>query len=364
MSKKSSSFKNQIIYWYLTERCNLQCKHCWVSASPDSKLKEELSLEEIVKILDQCVDLGLNRLIFSGGEPLVRKDILSIMREVIKRKLFFSIETNGLLIEEELIEIFLNTTRSYRPQFAISLDGGSAKHHDYLRGNGTFARTLKKLEILRDNDLSFSLQCVINQMNIDTVFSIIQIAERLNVKSLTFAFLHPVGRAVDNSNNLNLDRQSFLQAVKNIIDASSDSNQFPIDIKIPPAILPPEYLVQMQTKANLNIISNCLFPNLGITADGKVTLCSLTKDLLVYGDLRINSLKETIEKARFKEIHQAYISGEKLEGVCAECRFKYSCKGSCRSLAYHEFGSLHAAHPFCAKLEMEGNFPELYKQCR
>ena len=60
-------------------------------------------------------------------------------------------------------------------------------------------------------------------------------------------------------------------------------------------------------------------------------------------------------------VRRDYVSAEKLSGICADCTFKYTCKGGCRAFAYDEFGDLQAPHPLCDALDKRGEFPSIYR---
>ncbi|WP_352404512.1 radical SAM/SPASM domain-containing protein [Sporanaerobacter acetigenes] len=348
------------IYWYLTYKCNLQCRHCWISSSPDITTEKELSLNHIKNILNQIQEITPNsHVIFSGGEPLLRKDFLNIIYETNKRDIRLSIESNGLLINNDLINEINHINNKIN--FGISLDGGIAEHHDNIRGKGTFFKTIDKIMILKKYNTPFSIQCVINKENKDSISNLIDLCKELKPNYLTFAFLHPLGRALDNLDDLNLEREDFLFALDSILEYDVHQTDLKINIKTPPALIPPKYIFKFKTNSNIKLITNCDFPKIGITPNGNVTLCSLTKDKLFYGNLKEESLENIIEKNNFKKIRSDYYAAN-LNGICKECVFRQKCKGSCRSMAYYCFDSLNESHPFCMTLEENGDFPSIYKK--
>ena len=84
--EKERTLDGTIAIWNFTNRCNLSCLHCYSKATVDSR--DALSTDEIVKTLDSMVKAGIKFIIFSGGEPLLRKDIFDIAQECKKRGIF------------------------------------------------------------------------------------------------------------------------------------------------------------------------------------------------------------------------------------------------------------------------------------
>src|SRR5437762_781615 len=74
-----------VIYWYLTFRCNLACTHCWVNSSPAVDTSGDLSTSQAMQVIEQMVDLRVSRVAMSGGEVLVRRDALEIIRATADR---------------------------------------------------------------------------------------------------------------------------------------------------------------------------------------------------------------------------------------------------------------------------------------
>ncbi|HWQ63658.1 MAG TPA: radical SAM protein [Methanospirillum sp.] len=70
-----SSVVRPIIFWNLTGRCNLSCQHCYNSSGPDLEADTELSTKEALSFIDDCAELSVPVILFSGGEPLLRPDL-------------------------------------------------------------------------------------------------------------------------------------------------------------------------------------------------------------------------------------------------------------------------------------------------
>ncbi|MEM3796084.1 MAG: radical SAM protein, partial [Archaeoglobaceae archaeon] len=99
--KEFSSSLVPIIVWNITNRCNLNCLHCYARAN--TRLKE-LSTEECKKIVNELAEFGVPVILFSGGEPLLREDIFEIAEYARDRNIKIVLSTNGTLIDETLAD--------------------------------------------------------------------------------------------------------------------------------------------------------------------------------------------------------------------------------------------------------------------
>ena len=116
-------------HWSVTGRCNLRCKHCYMSA-PDAKYGE-LGHDEAMAIVDELRDAGVAQVSLTGGEPLVRKDFMDIVDRLLEYGIRISqIYSNGMAVSEKLLQAL--DSRGVHPEFNMSYDGPGK--HDWLRG--------------------------------------------------------------------------------------------------------------------------------------------------------------------------------------------------------------------------------------
>lgn len=127
------------VVWEMTLRCNLNCLHCGSAAG--KARSTELSTKEGVQLIHDLAKIGSREVCFMGGEPLLRKDWYELAKEVKKLGMEFLIISNGFNINEEIMNK-LATLDPYA--VATSLDGGTAKTHDYIRGRkGSFDKVME-----------------------------------------------------------------------------------------------------------------------------------------------------------------------------------------------------------------------------
>lgn len=142
----------------LTGRCNLNCKHCFNAADCNPRTVEP-SLEQILALLRRLKDCGVSRMRLDGGEPLTRKDFLTVTGEMAKLGIVaYEIITNGVLITPELLDGL--EKQGHRPIWFVSFDGLGC--HDWLRGvPGTEEKVLKNIRLLCERGYYVHIhQCV------------------------------------------------------------------------------------------------------------------------------------------------------------------------------------------------------------
>ena len=146
-----------------TSACNLHCIGCW-AAEYGNKLN--MSYETLDKIVNQGKELGTYMYLFTGGEPLVRKNDIIKLCEAHPDCEFLAF-TNGTLIDEEFADNMLKV-KNFIP--AISVEGFEAAT-DYRRGKGTFKAVINAMKILKDKKLPFGASCCYTSKNAESISS-------------------------------------------------------------------------------------------------------------------------------------------------------------------------------------------------
>jgi radical SAM protein with 4Fe4S-binding SPASM domain len=352
------------VYWYLTFRCNLACQHCSVFSSPDVDTSEDLTTAEAMQVIDQMVELGVGTALMSGGEVLYRPDAMEILRATAAAGVRIGLETNGLLITDEFIAFAREAQAHKLLGMSISLDGGTAETHDRVRGKNTFKRTLENLHRLKEGGVQFSIQCILNKHNYPALPEFMAHARALRpaLRSAQLGFLNPVGRGDAFIQEVGLS-YADMPAIFALIAKEQQSFDGQIMVKAPPAAVPPRYLGLVFHTENVTGCTTCQFPLLGVLPNGDVTICALSRDndQLCLGNVRSSRLKDIWTQTRMDMLRDRYVEAEHLAGICGDCVFQKSCKGSCRAWAYEQGGSFDAPFPLCSMLEQSGQFPKAYR---
>ncbi len=174
--------------------CNLFCTHCLVGSGPWVK-DWGLPTETMERLVDEAVELGVDRFFMTGGEPFMRKDLIPLIRRITEeKKRELIILTNAMLLKEERAQEIRTLNRD-RLRFQVSVDGASAETNDSIRGNGSFEATVEGLRFLVGLNFSVSLTTVVTGANLNELPEITQLAHRLGVKTQHLMWLHRRGRA-------------------------------------------------------------------------------------------------------------------------------------------------------------------------
>jgi radical SAM protein with 4Fe4S-binding SPASM domain len=153
-----SSDKRPVIVWNITNRCNLHCLHCYSSSGKE--LPGELSTEEGLRLIDDLADYKVPVIIFSGGDPLMRKDLFTLAGRAYKRGMRCALSTNGLFIDRDTAKKIKDTGFSY---VGVSLDG-IGETNDLFRGmRGAFEKGLSGLRHCHAEGITAGLRFNLNK---------------------------------------------------------------------------------------------------------------------------------------------------------------------------------------------------------
>ena len=149
----------------LTERCNLDCLHCYINqpAGCREAASRELTLAQVQRVLDQIVAAGTLFLLFTGGEPLLRADFPEIWRYAKSKGLLVSLFTNGTLLTPQIADLLAE----WRPvAIEITLYGATAETYERVTGvPGSYARCLRAIELVLERGLRLNLKSVVLRAN-------------------------------------------------------------------------------------------------------------------------------------------------------------------------------------------------------
>jgi MoaA/NifB/PqqE/SkfB family radical SAM enzyme len=185
-----SADKKPVVVWNMTRRCNLKCIHCY-SNSADIDYPNELSTEEGKKLIDDLAQFGLPVILFSGGEPLLRADLLELAQYAVDRKMRAVISTNGTLITKEIATKLQKIGLSY---VGVSLDG-LEKTHDRFRGKkGAFNQAMEGIRNCRNAGIKVGIRFTVNKHNLADVSNMFDLLRQEKIERLCFYHLVYSGR--------------------------------------------------------------------------------------------------------------------------------------------------------------------------
>ncbi len=222
---------------YLTNKCNLRCKHCFVGHDQTSN-REQSSTQAVKAMLSNIAANGITAVTLLGGEVLsFRSDIVEILEFCEIIGLCVSINTN-LTIHDKLEAILECKALS---NIVVSLDGATNISHDKIRGRGSFEKTMAGLELLKNNDriidksILIDLTFVLSSVNKESVYELIKIYKRFNINKLNFMTVAINDRAETNASLLKLDEKELLNVCASFYIFCFLERGILLDMYIPPA---------------------------------------------------------------------------------------------------------------------------------
>lgn len=181
------------VLWEVTGKCNMNCKHCLYFSPNDNLYSSDLSTENAIQIIHQMQNDGsIDEVWLSGGEPLMRTDLFSIIKEITNCGMKPSLSTNGYLIDSCLAEKLRVDGVSY---VHLSIDGINAEIHDgFRRKKGAFEHVITAAKHLSHEGIIIGATCIITWFNIDHLKQMVELALNNNIQVLSFYMVEPLGR--------------------------------------------------------------------------------------------------------------------------------------------------------------------------
>jgi AdoMet-dependent heme synthase len=316
----SDPFTPRIISWNLTYRCNLYCAHCYNDAGGAGEAPE-LSTDEAEQLIDQIADVGSPILVLSGGEPLMRDDLLEIVRHGRARGLRMALGTNGTLIDDAVAD---DLRRAGITKAAISLDSADPGVHDRFRGcPGAWARAMEGIRACRDAGIGVQLHTTVTSENCHDLETIFTLGEDLGIRDFQVFFLVPTGRG---RNLKDVSPQTYEALLRRILKRIAAS-----DLAIRPTCAPQFMRIAAQMGIRKEGWTQGCIAGRGycrITPDGEVTPCP-------YLPLGVGNIRDTPfgEIWSGSPVLRALRDPNALQGKCGRCEYRGIC-GGCRARAY------------------------------
>jgi radical SAM protein with 4Fe4S-binding SPASM domain len=357
-----------VVSWNLTYRCNLACEHCYLDAGGSTSLptqpaedarrgprllgsanfadRSELGTEECFKVIDEIAAFAPECLtILTGGEPLLRRDILEIVRRAAERGLWVVVGTNGVSITENVAR---RLAEAGARGLSLSLDALDPERHDRFRMvRGAWQNTVEGAEILNRTGLPFIVQTTAGSHNLGELDAIADFAHaRLGAKVWNLYFLVPTGRGQFVSDITPAQYDEVLAALYRI--QRKYDRRMLVNAKCAPHYIKTVLEnASAETDPKIRTYSGgaggCPAGThyMGIRPNGDVTPCPYLP--VFAGSLREASLTELWNSsALFTDIRRRASLG----GRCGACEMNGHC-GGCRARAYGMTGDVMAEDPLC-----------------
>ena len=356
-----------LVIWEVTQSCDLACKHCRAAAQPIPH-PDQLSTAQGKQLIDQIADMHVPIFVFTGGDPLKRKDVFELIRYASDKGVSVALTPSATpLLTRDAIFRF---KEAGLVRLGISLDGSTPEIHDAFRGfPGTYARTIEAVGWANEAGLPIQVHTTISRHNVHDIDNLTVLFEKLAIVMWNVFFLVPIGRGQVDAL---LSGAEFEQVFARLFELS---RRVSFQIKTTEAMHYRRYLLQ-QNVAERQTHPHAVQPpsahphsafepgmptteaatrNIGWATrrvnDGKgFVFVSHKGDVYPSGFLPIHAgnVTQSPLSAIYKNapVFKALRDTSQLEGKCGACEFKEICGGS-RARAYALTGNLLAEESCC-----------------
>lgn len=353
-TRGTTADKGPIVVWNCTRTCNLNCRHCYAEAV-NTYRSGELSTDEAKQFMDSLVSYKVPVLLFSGGEPLMRRDIFELFEYGNQLGLRMVISTNGTLIDREKAKRIKELGISY---VGISLDGLKDVNDSFRGVSGAFERAMEGFRNCHEAGQKTGLRLTLSRTTYQDLPSIFNLIEKEKIKRVCFYHLVYSGRG-SNIANEDLTHNETREALDFIIEKTLDFHRRGIETEILTVdnhcdgIYLYEYMKNRDKEQSQKILSL-------ITANGGNRSGSAISSVDWEGNVYIDQFTRgiplgNIKEKSFGDIWDGYDNPflemlrdrkKHLKGRCTSCRWLNQCNGNFRARA-QSTGDLWASDPAC-----------------
>ncbi|MBI4767441.1 MAG: SynChlorMet cassette radical SAM/SPASM protein ScmF [Deltaproteobacteria bacterium] len=342
------------LYFYLTEGCNLACRHCWLAPKLDTTgfHYPTLPVDLFEKVIREAKPLGLRGVKLTGGEPLLHPHFIRLLEIVRREELSLTIETNGLLCTPPTAREMAKSAKRF---VSVSLDGTDQATHEWVRGvPGSFEAARRAIKNLKNAGIRPQIIFTVMRGNADQVEGMIRMAEEMGAGSVKFNLVQPMARGEKlHQVQENLSIGELIELGRYVERELAPRTRLRLFFDFPRAFR------ALSRLANGDGCGLCgILGILGVLADGTYALCGIGEQVpdLVFGRIGEVPLERVWRENRVLQALRQNLP-EGLEGVCSRCLLKGRCLGSCVAQNYYRSGNLFSPFWFCDQAEEAGLFP-------
>lgn len=310
----------RVVYYEVTKKCNLHCVYCY--ADGGCKVRGELDKREALHLMEEVAGLGVETVVFTGGEPLLREDLWDIVQEAHGHNMKTALITNGTLITEDNAE----TIARQVDRVTVSLDSIDPCIHDSLRDCGTWERVIKSLLLLTQYCVPVDISITLTGGNQHTIVETLSyIAEhRLGTPKFSPYLMCGRGETQDLAPSL----EKLVEDLPRILHLLHESG-----------LAPP-----LPEKRVRRIHCGMGHSEFGISADGRVYPCRLLQlPELCAGRVGNDSLHTVYYESRhFQMVRRLTVD---TIPYCCTCTFRHFCGGGCRAAGFYTTRDLRGVDP-------------------
>ena len=350
-----SADKKPVVVWNSTRRCNLKCVHCYAHALEEDGA-DAITTEAAKAMIDDLAAYGAPVMLFSGGEPLVRKDLTELAKHAVNKGMRAVISTNGTLISKDKARELKEVGLSY---VGISLDGGEAVHDAFRKIPGSFKKAVQGIENCQAEGLKVGLRFTINKRNQGEVPVLFDLVRDLEVPRICFYHLVYSGRGSDliKEDLTHAETRAVLDLIlartRDLFEQGKPKEVLTVDNHADGPYLWMRLLREDPKRAEevFELLQfnegNSSGRGIGcISWDGQVHADQFWRNHS-FGNVLERPFSEIWDDPDIELLHKLKDKKAHVGGRCAKCRFLGICGGNFRARAEAWHGDIWAEDPAC-----------------
>ncbi len=348
-----------VVVWNVCKHCNMHCPHCYAAAitRPDD---QDLSFEEGFRLLEDLKTVGTPAIIFSGGEPLLRRDLLSLIRYAKELGHHPQLSSNGVMITPEVARDLAAAGTEY---VGVSIDGLPEFNDSYRGMEHGYERALRGATLSLEQGMKVGIRMTVSRLNASHVDAMLDVASALKIPRFYVSHLVYSGRARD-EHGYDLTAAENREMVEHLFERAEEL----MDKGSPTRIVTGGndvdgpflyfYVLKRYGELAARRVLNRMKARGGNSAGEKVINIDNRGNVhpdqfwteACLGNVRHKPIAEILRHPLVAELRSRE---DRLEGRCRECRFKAACRGSHRERALASGGGLWSPDPSCYLTEAE-----------
>ncbi|MBU0687001.1 MAG: radical SAM protein [Candidatus Margulisbacteria bacterium] len=355
------------VFFHLTKRCNFKCKYCFVDAHALPS-RDELTVKDIKKVFDQCQELNVLLVKISGGEPLIRKDILQVISLLKRYDFSATLNTNGFFITNEIAK---ELVKSDIELVNVSLDGPKIIQEQICGVPQSFQKVISGIEKLKRKNIKVALEFVLTKLNCSYFYDLLSIARELKVDLVKIFPLSLAGRAVDQAKDYALSYEKWKDFYLELTKKKISNDLVYKNIQIVPFncnFCSWELYYPLPAKERKNILKkvwkidleHAIVPTGDFHCTAAINCCAISANGDIYPceqmmgieELKAGNIKEN-DLSRVWNGSEVFsklrgLTRKNLIGFCRNCENPY-CSGACPGEAHFLSGNMLVSDSRCVR---------------
>ena len=350
-----SKDKKPVVVWNMTQRCNLKCEHCYAQAI-DPHGDDPINTDQAKVMIDDLTQFGSPVILFSGGEPTIRKDLPELANYAVSKGMRAVISTNGTLITKRMAKELKDVGLSY---VGISLDGGEEVHDKFRGVKGAYKKALEGVKNCQEEGLKVGLRFTIFGKNAQEVPKVFQVLKDMEVPRLCLYHLVYSGRGSamikedQNHEQTRATVNQIMDLTKELFDAGHPKEVLTVDNHADGPLVYLRLLKENPKRAKevLELLQFNEGNNSGrgigcISWDGRVHADQFWRNH-TFGNVLERPFSEIWSDPNIELLHKLKDKKQYVTGRCSKCQYLPICGGNFRARAEAFHNDIWAPDPAC-----------------